>query len=168
MSNAFLRARQVEKEMIRSAKNILAEQGLNPSTKRGNKELTIVVKRLASTPCNDMQLARDVGITLGEAIVALSQKLGKTHLDQGIIQQLSVQDALPSLPEPAGTDIGVESAAVDESTELEADSDHESETVVEEDFDSIAEAEEEVAEEQRAEIAADVEEDSDSEAEETV
>jgi hypothetical protein len=107
MTHAYLRVSQVEKEITRSAKKILVEQGLNPSTKRGNKELSIVVRRLASTPCNNVQFARDLGTTLGQRIVTLSQKLGKTHLDQSIIQQLALEDDLPSLPEPTLTDVSV-------------------------------------------------------------
>ncbi|GBF78691.1 GatB/YqeY domain-containing protein [Aphanothece sacrum] len=86
------------KFLKKTIKGVLSDKGINPSTYRGNKELDILVKRLAKESFTSITEAKIMAEKVGENIVELSQQKGKTYLDKGIIQQLSLQKQLFLLP----------------------------------------------------------------------
>ncbi len=85
--------RLVENQIRKTAKRVMTGSGMNSATRRGNKELNHLVRRVAQQPISSLEQASQIGETLGQSIVTLSNQLGRTSLDQGIIRQLVVQDA---------------------------------------------------------------------------
>ncbi|GAB4235727.1 MAG: hypothetical protein Kow00121_63190 [Elainellaceae cyanobacterium] len=89
----------IEKSISKGVKKVIAESGIDPSTRRGNKELSYLIKRLAKQPIRDLKAATQVGEDLGQKIVALSRQLGRENLDQGIIRKLVIAGDLPAIAE---------------------------------------------------------------------
>ena len=83
--------KQVERSILKSAKKVITESGIDPSTRSGNKELDYVVKLLAKQCVGSLAAATQMGDELGQRIVSLSQAMGRTYLDQGVLRQLRLQ-----------------------------------------------------------------------------
>jgi hypothetical protein len=96
----------VEKALSSSAKQVIATSGI-ASTRSGSKELEHLVNHLADQPFPSLAAAVQLGEELGQRIVALSQQMGRTNLDQGVIRQLLLRKQLPTIdlslqnPEPS-------------------------------------------------------------------
>lgn len=86
--------KQIERSILKNAKKVIIESGIDPSTRSGNKELDHVVKLLAKQPIDSLTAASKMGEELGQRIVSLSQTMGRTHLDQGVLRQLRLQKDL--------------------------------------------------------------------------
>ncbi|MEL6222819.1 MAG: hypothetical protein AAFR31_09295, partial [Cyanobacteria bacterium J06627_8] len=89
--------KQIAKLIRASAKRVIASTDINTSTRKGNKELDFIAKRMADAQPLTPADAEQLGQALGERIVALSQSLGRKNLDQGVLHQLAVKGDLPSL-----------------------------------------------------------------------
>ncbi|NJO80069.1 MAG: hypothetical protein HC827_17160 [Cyanobacteria bacterium RM1_2_2] len=59
MSRTPITQRQIEKAIEKSTKRVIAESGINPSTRSGSKELEHLVKRLSSQSVAVSQPQRD-------------------------------------------------------------------------------------------------------------
>ncbi|MEB3211232.1 MAG: hypothetical protein VKL39_07750, partial [Leptolyngbyaceae bacterium] len=89
--------KQIAKMIRASAKRVIATTDLNTSTRKGNKELDFIVKRMANAQTLTPADAEQLGKALGEQIVQLSQSLGRKSLDHGVLHQLAVKGQVPSL-----------------------------------------------------------------------
>ncbi len=92
-----LGTRQIENALRRGAKTALVANGIEPSTRRGNKELTLAVQRLAQQTYSTIEEAIQTGEALGQKIVELSQAKGKTDLDGGIVRQMMLTGEIPTV-----------------------------------------------------------------------
>ncbi|MGG6237289.1 hypothetical protein ACQ4N7_01515 [Nodosilinea sp. AN01ver1] len=93
--------RQIQQALRRGAKAVLVAGGIEPSTRRGNKELTLAVQRLAQQPYSTLKAATQTGEALGQKIVAISQAKGLAHLDGGIVRQLMLTGDIPTVTKAA-------------------------------------------------------------------
>ncbi|MBV9387681.1 MAG: hypothetical protein JOZ78_14770 [Chroococcidiopsidaceae cyanobacterium CP_BM_ER_R8_30] len=91
--------RQAEKLIKQNAKKVISAGGIDPSTRKGNKEFNHLVKKISQQFVGTSTHAAKLGEDLGQKIVALSQKLGRKSLDRGVIQQLIFQKDIPSFAE---------------------------------------------------------------------
>ncbi|NJR62256.1 MAG: hypothetical protein HC769_27600, partial [Cyanobacteria bacterium CRU_2_1] len=98
-SQTSINSKQIEKFIEKGTKKVIAESGINLSTRSGNKELHHLIRKVANQPFSSLEAATRFGEELGQKIVELSQKLGKTNLDQGVIRQLILQKEIPAIPE---------------------------------------------------------------------
>ncbi|WP_013323398.1 hypothetical protein [Gloeothece verrucosa] len=101
---------KIFKLLKKNVKRILAQKGMNAMTRKGDKELDLLVKKIANQPIQTEEEATQIAEELGDKIVEISQKEGKENLDKSIIRQLatgsqlsifsrvSTQDLQPSLP----------------------------------------------------------------------
>jgi hypothetical protein len=105
MSQTPINRKQIAQLIKKTTKKVIAEGGINPSTRSGNQELEYVVKRLATQPFSSLEVAEALGEALGQKIVALSQQMGKQNLDRAVIWKLVAQKDLPVIGEdtPAST-----------------------------------------------------------------
>jgi hypothetical protein len=105
MSQTPINRKQIAQLIKKTTKKVIAEGGINPSTRSGNQELEYVVKRLATQPFSSLEVAEALGEALGQKIVALSQQMGKQNLDRAVIWKLVAQKDLPVIVEdtPAST-----------------------------------------------------------------
>lgn len=119
-----LDTRQIQNALQRGAKDVLVASGIQPSTRRGNKELDLAVQRLAQQPYSTLEEATQTGKALGQKIVELSQAKGKTVLDGGIVRQMMLTGEIPTVvkvtAKPAKTTPVVVNAKAHEPVELEA------------------------------------------------
>ncbi|MGF1568027.1 MAG: hypothetical protein ACFCVD_08135 [Nodosilinea sp.] len=90
--------RQIRQAMRRAAKDVLVANGIEPSTRRGNKELDLALQRLARQSYDSLEVATEVGQALGQKIVELSQAQGTTNLDGGIVRQMLLTGEIPTVP----------------------------------------------------------------------
>jgi hypothetical protein len=96
MNSTPINRKLVEQSISKSAKKVIAESGMHPSTRSGSKELEHLVKRLAEQPFNTVTAAIQAGEELGQKIVELSQQTGKQNLDKSIIRQLMLKKQFPT------------------------------------------------------------------------
>ncbi|PSN13730.1 hypothetical protein C7293_14640 [filamentous cyanobacterium CCT1] len=89
--------RQIQQALRRGAKAALVAGGIQPSTRRGNKELTLAVQRLAQQPYSTLKEATQTGETLGQKIVEISQTKGLTHLDGAVVRQMMLIGDIPTV-----------------------------------------------------------------------
>ena len=90
----------------RTAGNIIRKQvnkalhdaGIRTSTRSGNKELKHLINRAVATPITENSVATQLGETLGQQLVQLSQEKGKSVLDKNVVLALMAQDILSSVP----------------------------------------------------------------------
>ncbi|MDJ0797123.1 MAG: hypothetical protein QNJ51_09850 [Calothrix sp. MO_167.B12] len=88
-SQATLSNKQLVKVITKTIKKNVALQGINPTTRKGNKELELLVKTISNKKSfTDLSEAREVGEKLGERIIQVSQQRGKKDLDKGVIRFL--------------------------------------------------------------------------------
>ena len=96
-------SKTIEKAITKGAKKVLAESGISPSTRSGNKELSHLVTTLSKHPFETVQAAQQYGESLGQKIVECSRQANKQHLDGGVIRLLRSQKnsfSLGNLPKP--------------------------------------------------------------------
>ena len=62
-------AARLKKTIKQHAKKVLIDQGIHETTKRGNKELNHLLKRLAQQVARTPSVSTQVGVALGEEIV---------------------------------------------------------------------------------------------------
>ncbi|MFE4106979.1 hypothetical protein [Almyronema epifaneia] len=87
---AQLSFNQAQKSIRKAAKRVLTEKGLNPTTRKGNKEFDLLLQQLRSASFASNQAAIAAGEQLGQKIVELSQQQGKQDLDRGVIRQMAL------------------------------------------------------------------------------
>ncbi len=87
----------LEKTIKTSIKKAIASNGINTTTRQGNKELKFLIGKIVQHSFDSLEQATNIGEKLGEKIVEISQKQGKQNLDGGLIRQLSHQKELYSL-----------------------------------------------------------------------
>ncbi|NEP16051.1 MAG: hypothetical protein F6J97_04010 [Leptolyngbya sp. SIO4C1] len=92
-----LTSNRVEKSLKQGVKQQLTAAGMRPSTKRGNKELSMLVKRVAQSDFQSVDEVDAASEKLGSKIVELSQASGKQQLDAGTIRKLSLQKGWASM-----------------------------------------------------------------------
>lgn len=105
-SHTPLNSRLVQKHLKQGAKSALIASGIEPSSRRGNKELNILVKRLAQQPYADLNEATEAGKVLGQQIAQKSQEKGKQALDGSLVRQMVLQGEMAS---PANVSVPAES-----------------------------------------------------------
>jgi uncharacterized protein YqeY len=94
------------KLLKKSIKKTILENGIDPNTKKGNKELEYLLKKIATFHFNSLEQVQVQGEKIGHLIVKLSNERGKIALDQGIIQHiilkedLTLSDEVPSVGLP--------------------------------------------------------------------
>lgn len=114
---ANLSTRKTEKLLTKSIKHVLSDNNINTSTRSGNKELSILVKRVASAPFDSVAAVEKLGSALGEKIAGLSQQNSKTDLDAGTIRSMSLtRDWMAEfdIPEPDATQAKIEDVSMAE------------------------------------------------------
>lgn len=92
--------REVEKALRRGAKAVLMSRGMNPSTRRGNKELDMLLDRLNQKSYASLEDAVRMGEAVGWEIVKLSERRNQTHLDASVIRQVADSKDLFALVMP--------------------------------------------------------------------
>ncbi len=111
----------LQKLLKKSIKKVVAEKGISPTTRKGNRELELLVKKIAKQPFNSLEQARRIGEKLGEKIVEISQQRGKENLDKGVIRQLAIQGEMLFISE-LSTEESQPSSQVSEKPSPEEDS----------------------------------------------
>jgi hypothetical protein len=86
-----LTGKKLIKLLKKTIKTVVIQKGINPSTRQGNKELELLVRKISKNSFNNLQQAKMVGEKLGETIVEFSQQKGKNYLDKGVIRQIVIQ-----------------------------------------------------------------------------
>ncbi len=97
MTQQVLKGTKLVKFLKKKIRRVVANHGINPSTRTGDKELELLVKQFAKEPFTSFEQAENVANQIAKKIVALSQEKDKTNLDKGIIKQLSLTGELSSL-----------------------------------------------------------------------
>ncbi|MBE9136498.1 hypothetical protein IQ254_04675 [Nodosilinea sp. LEGE 07088] len=131
-NSSDLGIRQIQQTLWRAAKTTLIDGGIQPNTRRGNKELDLAVQRLAQQPYRTIDEVNQAGQDLGQKIIEISQAQGKTNLDGGIVRQMmltgeiaTVTKAVATKPTPIAASqpqTSVPNSAVDPAVEaIEAD-----------------------------------------------
>jgi len=116
-----INSKQLANLIRSSAKQVIASNDLDTSTRKGNKELDFAAKRMVSAQSMTPDEAEQLGTTLGEEIVALSRSSGRTYLDQGVIRRLVVEGKLPALDEKSLEAIPPSEAQIDTSAKNSSD-----------------------------------------------
>ncbi|HEY9880829.1 MAG TPA: hypothetical protein V6D29_20385 [Leptolyngbyaceae cyanobacterium] len=80
---------QIQKALKRGAKAVLMSRGMNPSTRRGNKELENLLNQLGQKSYASVEDAIRMGEALGWEIVKLSEKRNQKNLDASVIRQVA-------------------------------------------------------------------------------
>jgi hypothetical protein len=93
VNQSTLNGRQIQAALNRGVRDTLVANGIQPASRRGKKELTLAVQRLAQQSYSTLDEATQAGQALGQKIVDLSQ--GKTELDGGIVRQLLITGEIP-------------------------------------------------------------------------
>lgn len=86
-----LQSQQISKSVLKGVKAWLFEQEFPASTKRGNKELGYLIKRLSAGQIESQSQALEVGQRLGQRIIEESKVKGKAQLDSGVIRIIALQ-----------------------------------------------------------------------------
>jgi uncharacterized protein len=94
-------SKKLIKLLTKSIKETVDKKEIDPTTRKGNKELSLLVKQIVTENLRDKEQAIKYGEQLGEIIAKFSQKHQKKYLDKGVIRQIALQKQLPSLPETA-------------------------------------------------------------------
>lgn len=82
------------KLLKKTIKGVIAQQGIKPSTRKGNKELDILIKQIAKKPFTSELEVKNLAQTVGESLIKLSKAQKKIYLDKGIVRQLYLQQDL--------------------------------------------------------------------------
>ena len=106
-----LSEKNLYKILKKSVKKIILENGIAPNTKKGNKELDVLLKKNAKSPFNNTAQVQAQGEKIGHLIVKLSTERGKLSLDQGIIRHILLKEDLTiNTEDPTPTSSKVESS----------------------------------------------------------
>lgn len=174
MSSNYFSSQRIEKALQQGVKKVLHDQGIQPSTRTGNKELKLFLKPLTAVRFPSLNAARDVGKTLGQKIAELSQQQGKSHLDRGVIRQLGIQEDVRAIAGITDDITVAKTPAAQVSAETAPaiatpTTDDEASESVDEDTQAAEPAEVEAADEVVEETAvAEVEDDEEAEADEAI
>lgn len=115
VSPAPLTPNRVEKALKQSVNQVLTEQDMRPSTRSGNKELRMLLKRAAQASFTSLEEVKTVGQTLGTKIVDISKQRKKTSLDAGVVRTISLDKGWPALiglPEMPGVLTGDRTSSI--------------------------------------------------------
>ncbi|MBD2259718.1 succinate dehydrogenase assembly factor 2 [Pseudanabaena sp. FACHB-2040] len=100
-----LQGNQTQKALRRGAKAVLMSRGVNPSTRRGNKELDMLLNKLAQKSYASLEDAVRMGEAVGWEIAKLAERRNQTNLDASVIRQVAESGDLFALTMPqAGAD----------------------------------------------------------------
>ncbi len=97
VNSTQINSKQIQKAIKKGAKKAITASGTISSTRSGDKELSHLVGKLSQQSFSSLEAAQSFGETLGQRIIELSQKLNRTHFDQGVIRQLSLSKDIPSV-----------------------------------------------------------------------
>lgn len=111
--------REVEKALRRGAKAVLMSRGMNPSTRRGNRELDMLLDRLNQKSYASLEDAIRMGEAVGWEIVKLSERRNQTHLDASVIRQVADSKDLFALVMPQAEADHDQANAVDSEISVE-------------------------------------------------
>ena len=96
-------SKKIEKALNKAIKKILAQHQINPTTKKGNKQLKFFLSKIAQRNFPNLEEADRIGEQLGEQIVSICTKSNKKILDRGVVVQLanisSIESLIPTFPE---------------------------------------------------------------------
>ncbi|MGK7947131.1 MAG: GatB/YqeY domain-containing protein, partial [Microcystaceae cyanobacterium] len=85
----MLNTKQTEQILSKTIKKVISDSGIGLSTRKGNKELGLLIKKIAKHPFPSSEDVTIYGEKVGKAIADLSQQKGKKNLDIGVIRQVS-------------------------------------------------------------------------------
>ena len=89
-SQATFSTKKLVKFIAKTVKENVASKGIHLTTRKGNKELELLVRSLCKKKSfTNLEEAREVGERLGEKIVQISQQRNKKDLDRGVIRFLA-------------------------------------------------------------------------------
>ena len=89
--------KRLAKLAIRSAKEFIAARGIHATTRKGSKELELLIKKIAGQSLATREQATKIGQNVGEKRVELSRQKAKNNLDKGVVRQLAAQKEIFSL-----------------------------------------------------------------------
>lgn len=89
--------KRLVKLAIRSAKAFIAARGIHATTRKGSKELELLIKKIAGQSLATREQATQIGQNVGEKLVELSGQKAKNNLDKGVVRQLAAQKEIFSL-----------------------------------------------------------------------
>jgi uncharacterized protein len=92
-------SKKIVKLLTQTIKKVVSDQGINPTTKKGNKELALLLKSLSKQPLGGHEQVKSYGEKIGAVIIEISQAKGKNYLDKGVIREISLKNKLPDLGE---------------------------------------------------------------------
>ncbi len=82
---------KVKKLLTQTIKQAISNSEIRSSTRSGNKELGLLVKKVAAAPFAAEADVKKVGTDIGEKIVELSKQSDKQSLDAGVVRRLALQ-----------------------------------------------------------------------------
>ncbi|MGK7929845.1 MAG: GatB/YqeY domain-containing protein [Microcystaceae cyanobacterium] len=85
----MLNSKQVEQLLSKTIKKTISSNGISLSTRKGNKELGLLTKKIARYSFASSEEVINYGEKMGEAIANLAKQKGKENLDVGVIRQIS-------------------------------------------------------------------------------
>lgn len=94
-----LNEKNLLKLLKKSIKKIVLDNGIDTNTKKGNKELNFLLKKIGKLHFNSFEQVQTQGEKIGQLIVKLSNERGKIALDQGVIQHIILKEDLSFLGE---------------------------------------------------------------------
>ncbi len=94
-TQVILSGTRLIKALKKSVKQVVTEQGINPATRSGDKELELLVKKIARQPLS-LEQVQHLGEQIGNRIVEISQQKGKKDLDRGVIREIALNKELLS------------------------------------------------------------------------
>ncbi|MGK7932144.1 MAG: GatB/YqeY domain-containing protein [Microcystaceae cyanobacterium] len=85
----MLNTKQVDQLLSKTIKKVISSKGISLGTRKGNKELGLLTKKIAKHPFATSEDVISYGEKVGEAITTLLKQKGKENLDLGVIRQVS-------------------------------------------------------------------------------
>ncbi|MEO0834591.1 MAG: hypothetical protein AAFY16_01030 [Cyanobacteria bacterium J06642_3] len=87
----------VEKVIKAKIKQELSAQGINTTTKQGNKELKFLANKIATRPFHQQEEVEAIGDKLAQHLSQLFQQKNKQNLDGNLIHQVAIRKDFWSL-----------------------------------------------------------------------
>jgi uncharacterized protein YqeY len=97
-----LNAKKAVQVVKKAVKEVLTQQGIEASTRKGNKELDLFLKKLLKGEYNNEGQLKAMGTGLGKTIATVSEQRGVKHLDKQVILQVALKEEI-AIPEPIPT-----------------------------------------------------------------